>query len=293
MDTHRELLEDEQKLGVVQAEIQKQPLEKAIFSESRASTAVENAQNRLVELRVSEKQLLGKYTATSRPVTRVRSEIAELERILESERDSRSLAIERTGNNPVRESLEIERYEIQVRTAGARSRIATLEEQESELAAQLVALEKRAIESRNLEYELKASETRFRNLEAKYLEQKILADTVAARDASVSVIEKPALPTTTTGLPRSKRAVMGAIVGFMVGWLVSIWIQMLKNSANATSQLVKHRENSFGRIFPAESQAELALEHQGSRELLPSQATTANDELPVLGEFRQVSVSNA
>jgi|GEM_PF-2327770 len=283
--TRRQLAEDRQQLTVIDGEISKQPARKEIYSESQVNSALERARSRLVELQVEEKQLLGKFTPTSRPVTRVKSEISELQRIIRSEEGAASRDLQRTGNNPIRDSLELQRSELTISTAGAEVRLKSLEEQEAELQADLQALERRFGEAGKLADELALLERRYLDVDEQYLEQKILADTDAAREANVRVVESPAVPRTAAGLSMFTRFTLGALIGFFIGWIIAVWVELFRSGKAGTTGMPGMYRDGFGNG----SRGRLVYLHDSPMALSDVQQNAQPaGEPPILGELSGV-----
>ena len=277
-DSRRERIEHERQLAAIDTEIDSQPERTELFSEPRVNTALERARNRLVELRVEEQQLLGKYLETSRPVTRVRAEMTELLRIIDDEQNVSDRAVLRTGNNPVRDSLSMQRAELKVSLAGAEARIETLAEQEATLRAELRDLERRYVRADKLDDELTVAEARFRDVDDQVLASRILADSKAARAANVRVIERPALPGAAAGMPAPVRLGFGALIGFLAGWILAVWIELLGRPSGRATGVPERRAEEL-------AYARYALAANAAAGGGPEGARRA---LPVLGEFRSV-----
>lgn len=283
--TRRQLAEDRQQLAVIDAEIAKQPASKEIYSEPRANPALESARSRLVELQVEEKQLLGKFTPTSRPVTRVKSEISELQRIIRAEQSAGSTALQRTGNNPVRDSLELQRSELTISSAGADVRLQSLEAQEADLQADLRALERRFGEAQKIDNEVALLERRYRDVDAQYLEQKIMADTDAAREANVRVVESPAVPRTSEGLSMFTRLTLGALIGFLIGWIIAVWVELFRTGKAGSTGMPGLASEGLG----DGSRGRLVYLHDAPMALGDVQRTARPmGEPPILGELSGV-----
>ena len=60
------------------------------------------------------------------------------------------------------------------------------------------------------------------------MNQKIMTDMNSTRRASIRVIEKPSLPVVAAGLSRSVKIALGAFIGFLVGWILAVWIELLR-----------------------------------------------------------------
>ena len=269
LDTRGQLLEEERKLEILQLEIEKQPLRVSVYSESRANAEVERARERLAELRIEEQQLLISYTAGSQAVTRVRDEMRQLEQVVAQDNGAQSIAVRRTGINPVRERLEIEQAELTVSIAGAKARISALEQQQSETLSEILILEQRDLEHRRLLDDVSSAQTRFRGLEQQYMDSKILADMNTARRASVRVLEKPALPVAAAGIPTKIKLALGALIGLLVGWILAVWTELLRAGSARSAEVAGHPSAQ-------------------TLEVEPNKAPVSG-ELPVLGEFRLVS----
>jgi len=281
-DTRRQLIEDERQLAVIDTEIDRQPSRKEIFSEPRPNAALERAQNRLVELRVEEQQLLGKYTEGSRPVGRVRSEIAELQRIIRDETSAGNEAVRRTGNNPIRDQLEARKAELTVGIAGAEARLEALTEQTDELRSELLALERRYVRADRLHDALTVAESRYREVDQQYFQHRIWSDNAIARATNVRLIERPILPLAATGLPASVRYLLGALLGFLVSSMIVVWIELLRQRERYSSGVPTRRFDDSADV------GELGYAHRGPEGLAERRPRYLEATLPVLGEFRSV-----
>lgn len=258
-EVESQLLEDQHKIQMLNSEIQKQPAEKSVYSETRTNAATETARNRMIELQIEEGLLLGRFTPNSRAVTKVRKELDEIRKILGVSGDSTSVSIERTENNPVRDQLKLDRFNLSVRVAGATARMQSIRTQEEEIRRKIHDLEELLTIKRSLSDAMQLAQSRYRSIEDQYLNQKIVSETASARHSNVRVIESPTTPFNATGMPRLTRAILGAIVGFILGWIIALWIELLKQPRHIST--TAHRNAEESEIY----------------------------SLPVLGEFRRAS----
>ena len=148
LETEGLLLEDQRKLEILDEEIAKQPRRVSFYSESRANAGIEKTRERLGELRIEEQELLISYTGDSQAIQRIRGEISQLEEVIAKDAGSQSIAVQRTGSNPIRERLELEKAELTVRIAGSTARVDALAEQELKTRSALLELEQRDLRIR-------------------------------------------------------------------------------------------------------------------------------------------------
>lgn len=274
LETEGLLLEDQRKLEILDQEIIKQPRRVSFYSESRANAGIEKTNERLSELRIEEQQLLISYTGDSQAIQRIRGEIRQLEEVIANDAGSQSVAVRRTGSNPIRERLELEKAELTVRIAGSTARIEALTAQELKTRSALLELEQRDLEYARLREDLAMAQVRFRAVEDQYMNQMIMTDMNSSRRASIRVIEKPSLPVVAAGLPRSVKIGLGAFIGFLVGWILAIWIELLRTvPARSASTDVRKELRETG--HPRD-------------ELTVEEPERLERELPVLGEFRLI-----
>ncbi|MBX2886669.1 MAG: hypothetical protein KTR32_42375 [Granulosicoccus sp.] len=275
LETEGLLLEDLRKSEILDREIAKQPRRVSFYSESRANAGIEKARERLGELRIEEQQLLISYTSDSQAIQRIRGEILQLEEVIAQNAGSQSVAVQRTGSNPIRERLELEKAELTVRIAGSRARVEALVAQELKTRSAMLELEQRDLEYARLREDFTMAQTRFRAVEDQYMNQKIMNDMHSTRTASIRVIEKPSLPAVAAGLSRSVKVALGAFIGFLVGWILAVWVELLRSAPTV-------------RVTTTELRRDIHATGRPRDELPVEEPKQLERELPVLGEFRLI-----
>src|SRR5690606_25451866 len=115
-----QLSEAEGRLGVTRRQVSQAPAEIGLYQDADPT-----ATNRLTALRVERQDLLSRYRPDSQPVREIDQKIGALEALIRSGAAS-GVAARRVGPNPIAQTLQTEKNQLEAQTASLRRRQASV-----------------------------------------------------------------------------------------------------------------------------------------------------------------------
>ena len=185
------------------------------------SQAVDGMRQELYKVEAREKELATKFSDKHPQVLALRSTIAELQRILSDQDQTRSS--ETKGVNPARQSLELALHNERSSADSFRGRAAKLQEQRTQLAAELRELNSREIKLAQLQREVELAESQRRAYADKLEQARINQQLDLEHISNLSLVQPASFVSKPSG-PR-KLYVLG--MGLVVALLGAVGIAVL------------------------------------------------------------------
>jgi uncharacterized protein involved in exopolysaccharide biosynthesis len=176
----------------------------------QSASAVYKANARLLELRLEEKELRGRYTETSRQVVNVREQIRLVEEFLEEQGAQMETILPK--------QLVDARSEFLFHQARARS----LEGQLAYLDGELEIIPAKERELRDLSRERDIAEQNYQTYLKKLEEARISDEMDREKIANISVIQKAAVPRVPVRPRKKLNLILGAFLGGVVGFGLAV-----------------------------------------------------------------------
>ncbi len=231
LDAQTKRREAEARTGALRGQMQAEPAQIELYSESDARRA-------LVQAQMEREQLLSRYQDDSMPVREVDRRIAQLEAFLAGG-DPASLT--RRGANPVRQDVATQLYASQAEARAQRGRETALTQQREEVRARLRAMQALEPQFRQLQRERTILETNASNFATRAEDARARSQLLGRSTGNISSVDPAVAPTQGKSL---RWPIM--IVTLLIALVVSI-------AAGLSRGLMR-------RSFPTPSSAARALE---------------------------------
>lgn len=155
MDTDARLNEIEGRITTLRKQINTIPKEISLYSESSVQDSADTTRSILVTLEARRNELLTKFTPNSQFVTDINEQIAKLKQTLAITKPKKS-DNQRIGRNPIYDDINLDWVRQESAAAALRAKRISLEEQFSQISAQLVKFDRleKKFNALNLEREL-------------------------------------------------------------------------------------------------------------------------------------------
>jgi uncharacterized protein involved in exopolysaccharide biosynthesis len=200
-----QLSEAQGRLGVTSREVAQSPPEIGLYHDIDHTSA-----DKLVQMRVDRQDLLSRYTPDSQPVKDMDRRIAELEAITASGAAS-SAGARRVGVNPVYQSLQTEKNQLQAEAVSLQARETALAGQIAQVARRRQRLAELEPQYQDLARQRDVLATNVRNFAAREQESQAQQSIAQSGDSAVRVVERAFVPTTGVSL---KAPLMGLALAF-------------------------------------------------------------------------------
>lgn len=224
-ETELQIAEQSRRLETLEAELAATPERVPLDSPGEPPKVLEDARQRLFQLQLREKELLGKYKESSVLVRRVRDEIAHVERLLaELESD---LGARNTGPNPQYRQLSSDASATRTALEALQGRRQGLEEQMAALDEETAALAQRHERIKELEAAVADGEARVEALAER------LGEARSARAAGLGVpmrlewVREAQLPQAPARPRPVRESVAAGGVGLLLGALLALLAERL------------------------------------------------------------------
>jgi uncharacterized protein involved in exopolysaccharide biosynthesis len=200
-----QLSEAQGRLGVTTREVAKAPPEIGLYQDIDHTSA-----DKLVQMRVDRQDLLSRYTPDSQPVKDMDRRIAELQTISASGAAAGAGA-RRVGVNPVYQSLQTEKNQLQAEAVSLQARQAEIASQIAQIARRRQRLAELEPQYQDLARQRDVLATNVRNFAAREQESQAQQAIAQSGDSAVRVVERAFVPMTGASL---KAPLMGLAVAF-------------------------------------------------------------------------------
>jgi uncharacterized protein involved in exopolysaccharide biosynthesis len=200
-----QLSEAQGRLGATSQEVAQAPPEIGLYRDIDHTSA-----DKLIQMRVDRQDLLSRYRPDSQPVKDIDRRIAELETI-GAMGAAAGAGARRVGVNPVYQSLETEKNQLQAEAVSLRARQAALAGQIAHVARRRQQLAELEPQYQDLARQRDVLATNVRNFAAREAESEAQQTIAQSGDSAVRVVERAFVPTAGASL---KAPLMGLAVTF-------------------------------------------------------------------------------
>jgi uncharacterized protein involved in exopolysaccharide biosynthesis len=177
------------RLDSINAELAQLPAETAMYHDTdpTATTA-------LATLKVQREALLSRYTPDAQPVKDVDAQIARLEQAMAAGRTQQT-GPQRTGVNPVFQTVQTEKLQLTAEIAGLRQTAATLADEMSKLTERRLRLAQLEPQYQSLNMGRSALQDSVKDLTAKAQQNEASAGIAQATNDDIRIVERATVPT--------------------------------------------------------------------------------------------------
>jgi uncharacterized protein involved in exopolysaccharide biosynthesis len=200
-----QLSEAQGRLAVTAREVAQAPPEIGLYHDVDHTST-----DKLAQMRVDRQDLLSRYTPDSQPVRDMDRRIAELQTLSVNAAAAGSGA-RRVGVNPVYQSLETEKNQLQAEAVSLQARRAAIASQIAQVARRRQRLAELEPQYQDLARQREVLATNVRNFAARQQESQAQQTIAQSGDSAVRVVERAYVPTTGASL---KAPLMGLAVAF-------------------------------------------------------------------------------
>ncbi len=210
------LHELEEKIASLKAQLQKLPVNVMLFNEK--ANNIETAKAQLLALELQERDLLQRYREDSRLVKNVREKIHTVRDFLNAQAATKTENL-RSGKNYVYQQIERLLIEAKADRKGQIAQNNSLEEQLSNIEAELRDFSKKEATLQMLKQAVEINEKSYKNFVSRLEETRILEAMDNQKLVSVAVIEKPMKPVK----PAKPKKALNILVGIILGAALSFF----------------------------------------------------------------------
>ena len=222
-EAQRELNELQQEISFLSSQMQTIPKYELQITDKGKSKNIDDAQNKLLNLRIREQELLAKYDGNNRNISNVRKEIQLIEDYLSNNGLKEVTEREVLGKNLAYESLEMSLLQAQTKLSAQAAMIAALEQQLNQVTGELQDLDAHESELRTLERELATNESNFENYVTKLENARIEEELDLMRKVNIAVIQKATVPLWPIEPNKRFNLLVGIILGLGSGLALAIF----------------------------------------------------------------------
>ncbi len=197
------------------------PKEVILYEESRQQANNEFTEDRLLQYRLKEKELLLKYPPENRLVVAIKSEIEMVEIFIE-EAGSTQLGTTRIGKNPVYGQLSKDLSLLEMRLEGQKKKVLLVQDKVDESRADLVKLSNMELNITRMTARVKAANFNYANFRNNLDEVRVQAVMDNEKLVSVVVIDKPRVPLKPIKPRKKLRLLVGIILGVAGAFFYSL-----------------------------------------------------------------------
>jgi uncharacterized protein involved in exopolysaccharide biosynthesis len=188
------------------------PKEIILYEESRQQANNEFTEDRLLQYRLKERELLLKYPPENRLVVAVRNEIKMVEQFIE-EAGSTQLGTTRVGKNPLYGQLQKDLSILEMRLEGQKKKVLLVQSKVDESKEDLVHLSNMELNITRMTARVKAANFNYANFRNNLDEVRVQAVMDSEKLVSVVVIDKPRVPLKPIKPRKKLRLLVGIILG--------------------------------------------------------------------------------
>jgi protein involved in polysaccharide export with SLBB domain len=181
------------------------------------------AQNKLLDLKIKEHELLAKYDGSNRKVANVRKEIQLIEDFLATNGLKTVSEGESLTKNSLYSGLESSLLNTRIELSSKEVKIAAIKQQLNEVNGELQYLDSHERELRKLNRELNTNESNFNNYVTKLEDARTEEELDLLRKVNISVIQKATVPFGPIEPNKRKNLLAGIILGVVSGLALAIF----------------------------------------------------------------------
>ena len=222
-EAQRELHELQQEIASLTSQMQTIPKYELQVTDKGKSKNIDDAQNKLLNLKIREQELLAKYDGNNRNVSNVRKEIQLIEDYLSNNGLKEVTTREILSKNATYHTLEMSLLDAQTQLSAQEAMIATLEQQLNQVNGELQDLDAHESELRTLERELATNESNFKNYVTKLENARIEEELDLMRKVNIAVIQKATVPLGPIEPNKRFNLLVGIILGLGSGLALAIF----------------------------------------------------------------------
>ena len=199
-----------QKLEILHPLGESLPRETVVYAGADDSRIVETAMERLLDLRMTEQQLLGRLTPESAEVKRVRKEIEIVAAFLEKHR-TKDRSVERIAESDVYRDWQQMLLDAQTTAPALEAQERALRKQLEGIQQRLAKLAESGKQEARLFRELALADANYRNYAARLEEARMFQQMDAEELTDIRVIQPPVSPAEPVGSRRKLRVLVGMV----------------------------------------------------------------------------------
>lgn len=199
-----------QELEILQPLGESLPRETVVYAGTDDSRIMETAMERMLDLRMTEQQLLGRLTPESTEVKNVRKEIEAVEAFLEKHR-TKDRAVERIAESDVYRDWQQMLLEAKTAAPSLEAQERVLRKQLEGVQTRLVKLAESAKQQARLLRELALADASYRNYTVRLEEASMFQLMDAGELTDIRVIQPPVSPAEPAGSRRKLRVLVGMV----------------------------------------------------------------------------------
>ncbi|MBE9504564.1 MAG: polysaccharide biosynthesis/export family protein, partial [Proteobacteria bacterium] len=222
-ETQRGIHELQQQISSVTSQMQTIPKYELSSTDTGKSKNIDDAQNKLLNLKIKENELLSKYEGSNRNISNVRKEIQLIEDYLSQNGLKAVTEREVLAKNGTYQNLEMSLLEAQTKLSSEEARIATLEQQLNQMNGELQDLDAHERELRSLKRELDTNESNFKSYVTKLEDARTEEELDLMRKVNISVIQKATVPLWPIEPNKRFNLLVGIILGIGSGLALAIF----------------------------------------------------------------------
>jgi uncharacterized protein involved in exopolysaccharide biosynthesis len=219
----RELRELQQEISSVTSQMQTIPKYELSSTDKGKSKNIDDAQNKLLNLRMHEQELLAKFDGNNRNISNVRKEIQLIEDYLSNNGLKEVTEREVLTKNSNYQNLEFSLLKAQTELSAQHATIAALEQQLNQVAGELQDLDAHESELRTLQRELATNESNYENYVTKLENVRIEEELDLMRKVNIAVIQKATVPLFPIEPNKRFNLLVGIILGLGSGLALAIF----------------------------------------------------------------------
>ena len=222
-ETQRGIHELQQQISSVTSQMQTIPKYELHATNTSKSKNIVDAQDKLLDLKIREYELLSKYNGSNRKISNIRKEIQLIEDFLSNNGLKVVAENEQLTKNSTYENLEFSLLQTQTKLSAQEAMIAVLEQQLNQVNGELQDLDAHERELRNLERELDTNESNFKSYVTKLEDARTEEELDLMRKVNISVIQKATVPLGPIEPNKRFNLLVGIILGIGSGLALAIF----------------------------------------------------------------------
>jgi uncharacterized protein involved in exopolysaccharide biosynthesis/protein involved in polysaccharide export with SLBB domain len=213
----------QQEISSLTSQMQTIPKYELLTTDTGKSKNIDDAQHKLLNLRIQEQELLAKYTPNNRRISNIRNEIQLIEDYLSNNGLKEVTEREVLSKNTTYSNLEMSLLKAQTTLSSQEAMIAALEQQLKQVNGELKGLDAHEMELRKFERELDTSERNFKNYVTKLEDARVEEELDLMRKVNIAVIQKATVPLWPIEPNKRFNLLVGIILGLGSGLALAIF----------------------------------------------------------------------
>lgn len=197
----------------------------------------ETIKDRLIDLKLQESDLSGRYPDSHRPLIEVREQIRKMETVLADEEPFRTEVTTQLDRNY--EGIEHTYLMEKANLEGFRARIAKLEEKIGQHREELARLAGLETELRRLERRYDVAESEYRTYRDNLRQANITAAMTVDRVSNVRIVQPASAPLSPSRPNKLRNVALGLLLGLFGGLALAFLIEFFDDTLNTTEAVEK------------------------------------------------------